>query len=456
MDARFKLTPTQIEDLRKVVYPFCADTDVEQALNRYPGKLGRNDCFPNSYNLNTLTQACLTQVVLENGDYGQSFMLRLIEQKWPAEDLRRGVVGTLPALVRPPRGFDAQIAALTAALDALTQHLPAEPQPGNIGDAVVFKRFCAYRPDIDAMVASLTRYATLKDAHDALHKLQVLGAGWLDAFSPAGGASPAAAADAQSVGPLLTFLARIAQATSVDTGGLSVGATTSFANCSMTAQDASRRLQTGNPDEIAFACATLRALLIRELPAIDGELFAVSREFPLRALCALFVSDPPDATLQAALLAAVDLADMLRRRLMEHGLWQAADLSIYALEHLLAQPSPVLVSSMQKLVPWLLRNLRVLLDSRADGDVVSAMEDAVLRYAMATEPARPSAIAADSAAALATVKTTFMELRRYARSSFLDVDQAMLADFSRLLKLQASLRAVLDRVPPHCDYLIPL
>lgn len=444
MSMTLELTADQIEILRKVIYPHCVEADVEAALSRYPGALGPADCFPKPFTLDTLTASCVTALSLEKDYFARSFILRLIEQKWDAEPVRRGAVEAVPMLVRPPRGFAAQIAALISALDLLTSRIPATPSIGGIGDVTVFRRFCDARDAVEAMIASLERFETLKAAHDGLHMLQVLGAGWLDAFA-------GQKADDASATALLSLLLRVKTVTAVDVADLPTAIIESFARCTAACDDAERRIRTEDSDEIAFACATLRAILIREPPLIDATMFAVSRDFPLRQLCSLFPSDP-DPTARDA---AIDLADTLRRRLMEHALWQSTDLRIYALEQMLAQPSATLLDSLISTLPGVVRDLHILLDPVVAERDIPAMYYAMLRHIMAIDERAPAPVPPPTEK-IEGIRTAFGNLRRCARSAFLDVDQTLRLDFTRLLALKMPLQTILDRVPAHCALMVPI
>lgn len=434
-----ELTDNQVDLLRTLTYPYCVETDVESALSRYPGALGKADCFPTPFTLDTLTKSCVDKLSLEKLYFSRSFILRLIEQTWSAEKMRRGVVAAVPALVRPPRGFDGQIAALVAALAALIETMPANPWTGNVGDAAVFRRFGENRTEIAAVAEALGHLEALKSVHDALHLLQVLGAAWLD--PPAEGrAAPADAA------PLLALLLRV-EAAAVDRAMILPDAlSASCTRCLETSSDARRRIGTNDPDETAFALAAVRAMLIRELPLIDAAMFAISRDLPLRHFCGVFGDSP-------ARDAAVDLGDTLRRRLMEHALWQATDLRLYAIEQILMQPTPA-SGKLMALLPWTVSDLRLLLDPATRDRVVPVMQDAVVRFYGMGGPG-PAPAGGRLTGSLDDVRAAFAALRSAARSAFLEVDQALKQDFASLLALKSPLETILARVPPTWEMMLP-
>lgn len=436
--------PIQLEKLRAATYQFCDAADVELALRRYPGNRGRGDTFPDRFTLDSLTQSCIDVLSRENPYYALSFVLRLIEQKWSSAPLRRSITYALPALVRPPRGFDPQIAAVEKGLGVLAEALPENPGRGSLGDETLFRGICENRGDIEAVASSLERLGALKALHDALHMLQVLGSGWL---SPV--AARPLAGEAASIQALLQGVTAAAAA---DTFGLPPDMTAAFERCRDGAADAARRLGTGDGDEAAFACASLRALLIREPPLIDEAMLALWRDLPWRSFCALFPTDPTSPALVEARDAAIDLGDTLRRRLMEHALWQASDLRVYAVEELLSRPAAPPLADLQPVLLPLLNDLRTLLDPSAVARAVTPMGDAILRHLARTDPGVGRAPPTPDDAG--DLRDAFDEVRRCARSAFLDVDQKLRADLTRLLTLKGPIELLLARVPPHCGFLL--
>lgn len=441
----FATDPAQFKKLRAATYPHCDKADVEQALLRNPGDREPGDTFPNPFTIDSLIGACIEKLSEENPYYGLSFLLQLIEQKWSLDPLRRDITYALPSLVRPPRGFDSQIAALENGLDILVKALPEHPEPGALGDETLFRRVCKNRSAIAAVASSLERLGTLKALHDALHMLQVLGGGWLSS-APARAPSSGEAASIQALLQGVT-------AAAADTVGLPPDMPGSFERCRNGAAEAGRRLGTGDADEAAFACASLRALLIREPPLIDAAMLALSRDLPWRGFCALFPTDPTSPALVAARDGAIDLGDTLRRRLMEHALWQASDLRIYTIEELLSRPSATLLDDLQPVLLPLLTDLRTLLDPSDAARTVSPMSNAILLYLKRTDgpgggrtPSAPD----DSG----NLRDAFDHVRRSARSAFLDVDQTLRADLARLLTLKNPLEVLLARVPNHCEYFL--
>ena len=79
------------------------------------------------------------------------------------------------------------------------------------------------------------------------------------------------------------------------------------------------------------------------------------------------------------------------------------------------------------------------------------MNDAFLRYALATDP---TAHPGPDTGSLEEVRHRFADMRDAARSAFLAVDKALLEDFGLLLALQPVLRDLLSRVPLWCGVVL--
>lgn len=429
------LTGEQVESLRRIARAHCTRADVDQALARYPGALEASSTVPTGNpTMEEIVARCVKEIATESPYFSLSFVLRLIEQTWAAEPVRRDVAASVPALLRPPRRLGAQADRVQAGLAALARCLPPKPSTSGVGDVAVFRRICAVRAELRAAATALARFGALKGLHDALHRLQVHGAAWLDTIPSPGPAFPV---------PLPVLLRGVLEAADPSSPALLPPQAEACARCRDAAADAGRRIATGDPDEAAFAHAGLTALLMRELPLLDAALFDTSREFPLRGFHRLFA----DAAVRDA---AIDLGDTLRRRLMEHGLWQETDLRLYAMEQALLNPAP-LAQMADGLLTWTSANLRVLLDPPEVKRVVAPLIDAFLRYSEASEPGVPPGSVSGS---LDEVRRRFAAMRDAARSAFLEADKDLKEDFGLLLALEPGLRDLLSRVPGFCAELL--
>ena len=239
------------------------------ALARYPGRLDPSDAVP--VGMQTMEQIltyCVRAIADENAYYAHSFALRLIEQTWATEPVRHGVADKLPSLVRPPRSLRAQVDSVAAGLAALAQRLPATPSNSDVGDLETYRRICDARTDLAAAAAALGRLGMLKGLHDALHSLQVLGAAALDIL-PSQMPLPSV--------PLPVLLRAVLAAAADAPADVS-------ARVCATVSEAQRRIATGETNEAAFAYAALTAMLVRELPLLDGALFDTLARVPAARL----------------------------------------------------------------------------------------------------------------------------------------------------------------------------
>lgn len=417
-----------------VVGANCTRDDLVAALALYPGKLVPDDVIVDAIAVGIQLDRCTKQTTSESAYLGASFILRMIELGWAKEAVQTGVVRRVPNLLRPPRVLEDKIAAVKTGLDALTLRLVAAPSRAGYGDPQTFERVCEARDDLANALEALGHFAALKGLHDALHIMQVLGAPWLDSI-----AVPASVVSA----PLQTLIDQAKAEVARPISCLPPGTEECWTRCGETLTEAEHRLGLGIEDERAYAYALLRAMLIEELPKLDLAMFAISRQFPLRRFCSIF----EDAAVKEA---TIDLYDTLRRRMMEHALWQATDSRLYAVEQSLVSPTPSLYGQLARgPLPLAMYALRLLIGPDAAPRVIGPLTDAVTRYVQSSDPGAPAADAAPGS--LDEVCTAFAALRCAARSSFLEVDQALMRDFARLVVLQDGLRALLQRVPEVCQ-----
>ena len=380
---------------------------------------------------------CEDQISREAPYLSQSFVLRLLEQTWTKDLVQTGVVAQVPAVLTAPRNLGRQVGAVKAGLDALLQRIKVDASADDFGDVAAFRSVCTARDQVADAAALLEHLAGLKQLHDSLHLLQVLGTVWLDQIP-----APASTVSA----PLQTLFDGVKAAAGRLSGSLPEEDAACCGRCLQTVLDAERRLATGQPDERDYAYAAMRAMLVHEFPLVDAAMFAVSRQFPLRSFSALF----PDP---ASREAAIDLCDTIRRRLMEHSLWQATDVRLYAVEQSLVTPTGLLLRQLSRgPLKAAMFSLQVLLGEDA-ARILPPVRDAVTRFSSATDPDKPAGGSVTGSAE--EVRSAFAALRDAARSAFLDADRALKSDFDLLLTLLPSLRGLLARVPEVCTLWLP-
>lgn len=442
----------EVEAFRKIIVEFCGEQDVVVALQRYPGSLGPSDLFPNRYTRAELIDACLNGIEKDNAYHKLSFMLRLSEQGWTVEAFRASVARALPTLVRPPRGFAGQIASVAAALVRLAERLPPKPDRTNVVDLATFERLCGRRETIERLASVLEELEALKTLHDGLHMLKVMAADWLDGVAD----DPDGALGASTV---LALLQTIPVTAGRVRPFLSNSGTESCGRCATACATAAAGIAADAPESIAFARGTLVALLLQELPLLDSEMFRVSRDLPLKDFLGLLLEQRVDPAVIAGREAALDMADTLRRRLMEHALWQVQDARLYAAAQALDIQGGAFLDELRRAVVPAIADLRVLLDRADYLRFVAPMNDAMLGYALYADgtatQAGPGGGALPGEDALRNrIEDAFASLRVGAQTAFLTVDGALRQDLSALLSLKADLRALLDRVPSSCAALV--
>ncbi|WP_157091441.1 hypothetical protein [Methylobacterium nodulans] len=445
MTADFELTTVQIDGLRKAIVTYCALSDLEAALNRYPGSLGRAETIPEGQTFERIVQVCLDRIATDQALLVNSFLLRVLENRWSLDPLRREALRTAPILVRAPRKVEGQVTIVADALQALVDALPEKPRADHIGDPVIFTALCEIRDALVALARCFEAFEGLKGLHDGLHTLQVLGASWLDwsqAEEP-----PALLPTA------LALVHRAQQVATASQAGLPPEGVACQERCLRALDRAKTLLTSGQPDAIREARSQLRALLIAEMPHIDEILFGVSRDLPLKSFSAAFTKMSESRNLDRARDAAIDLADTLRRRLMEHAVWQATDLRLYQMEEHLYDPQLGWMVAVTPILTAVRTNLRAV--SAAPNEIQSLtgpMSDALTQYEATVSP---GAAPGEDDPAFARVRECFEDLRASVRGNFLEIDQLLKADFARCAVLKTKLDALLARVPPLCALWVP-
>lgn len=437
LSTSFRLSTTDITNWQAVLVRHCQDEDIDYALDRYPGQLVAGEILPENATLARKIDACIDQIVLENEDFSRSFLLRTLESRWSAEPLRTEIIDKSPALVRPQAGFSAAVQTIRNAIEALLARLSDDPQPGDLGDVRIYTLICKNRDRILNLSRAFLALEAEKSLHDALQQLQVQGSEWLDSAPPE---------DAEEPGPPAAFAGLALgtkQAIEAILADLPAAENARARSCIAALEEAVRRLNSANADEIEFATASLRAMLFRELSAISDVMFQISGDLPLREFRAVFAGQ------DAAIVAAVELCDRLRRRIMAHSLWQACDLKVYAIESLFANPTARLFADLRSHLAVLRVNLGALMAIPLQQPGPTAALDKELRLYDQSLPddAEPETLESVPASWLKALAM----LREGVRSRFLDENQRLKADIGEILTLREPMRLMLRRVSPFCE-----
>ncbi len=435
----FRLTIGEADKWRQQIVRFGDATDLAEALRRYPGALGDND-IALSNDLSVRLEACTRQIALENEDFSRSFLLRVIENRWAVDGLRREIISASPSLVRPTTSFEEPVKTIVEALQALRARVPARPSNTDFGDIRAFSALCLNIAPIRLLESALGELEATKALRDQLHFIQFEGREWLDLQHPGEtSAGPAA--------PLIGLVLTAARAIGATLFDLPMSLQSLAQGCVDACRAAGQRLQSGDADEVAFAIATLRSLLVRDLPQVTVSLFELSRDLPLREFRALFTG------MDQAIVAVVELGDTLRRRLMAQTLWQSADASIYSIEQAISNPTPRLLSDLTDHVLILRHFLRALLAlTPQQRTFAAALQEALLSYdGQLADDAEIEALADVPAAWLQAIE----ELRNGVREKALEESQKLSRDLGQLLALRAPLQAVLQQIPDTCKLMLP-
>lgn len=437
LSTSFRLTPTDITNWQTVLVRHCDNDDIDYALDRYPGQLVAGEVLPDNATLAQKFDACIEQIALENEDFSRSFLLRTLESRWAVESLRTEIIDKSPTLVRPQSGFSASIQVIRAAIEAMLARIADDPQPGALGDVRVYTLICRNRDRILNLSRALVALEAEKSLHDALQHLQIQGDEWLDSAPPddAGEPGPPAALAGLALGAKAAINAILDE--------LPPREGKRARDCIDALDDAARRLGTGQEDEVEFAIASLRAMLFRELPAISDSMFRISGDLPLREFRAVFAGQ------DAAIVAAVEFCDRLRRRIMAHSLWQACDLKVYAIEQLFANPTPRLFADLRSHLAVLRVNLAALMAIPLQQPGPTAALDKELRQYDQSLPddAEPETLDMVPASWLKALSV----LREGVQSRFLSENLRLKADIGEILALREPLKLMLGRVSPFCE-----
>jgi hypothetical protein len=446
------LSPQQLDRLGLEIARVFVLDDFGVVLGRYPGR-GEPATFlpadPAGRPMLFVTSACLKEVDREGTLL--PFLSRVVEHKWEKAAFRSAIFGQVRVLVRPDADSAPHIAAIIAALAALTPILATDPAAGQCGGRATCKFVRDHRPEIDAIVQALDQFEALKILHDSLHVLEVKGSDWLDQVD----------GDAASDLPLPILQAiveAVRNAGTIVKQRVPPAAAASCQRCIDTATDAATRLAANNPDQQDFAVAQLRALVANEPAGLDTCMFGLSRDLPLKQLRGLMESasdlaEPIGGQMAAAAEALDRLSETMRAQILEHALWQATESHIRAVSQLLAHPGPNFLRDLSAEWSAVRQNLQTLVDRSAtdSSPIEAAFNGAIVLYERALPtPGLPTPPGPTAEARLAEMVAAFNDFRAKARLHFLAVDQALKSVFSSLLPLRASLDGVRRRVPNFC------
>lgn len=442
------LTAQQFDELCRVMGDYLKRDDFERVLERYPGKEGPGTCLPDKGAPLEFATSCMKAVKLEGTML--PFLSRVVEQKWKDEKFRASIVGKVRVLIRASAAVEPRARTIADALTALTAALAASPPPQCPG-----RTTCDFvrqsRPAIHTVVGSLDQFDALKTLHDSLHVLQVNGADWLDEDQT----DDTRDLPSENFVEIVGRLRDVAAAVETRLPGEVVEC---CRRCHTIATAAAQRLAAGAQDESEYALAELRALVAREPEIIDEAMFVLSRDLPLRTLRDLIdsgasVPGAPGQQMAEASEALRQMSEALRARILEHALWQATEVRIRALDRILASPTGSFLRDLFTEWSAIRQNLRTLIDAAPNAPAIDLPLNAALvlyERALPTK-GKPTPPGPSPEERLAEIGAAFDEFRLKASVQFLAVDKALKAEFSSLLPLRDSLRALEAQVSLFCD-----
>ena len=441
------LTPQQFDELCRVMGDNLKRDDFERVLERYPGKEGPGTCLPENGAPLQFATSCMKAVAIEGMTF--PFLSRVVEQKWKDEKFRSSIVGRVRVLVRASAAVEPLAGTIAGALTALTAALAASPSPQCPG-----RTTCDFvrqsRPALQIVIGSLDQFDALKALHDSLHVLQVNGADWLDEDQT----EQTRDLPRENFVEIVGRLRDVAAAVETHLAGDVVECRR---RCHDIAASAARRLAAGAEDESEFALAELRALVAREPEIIDEAMFVLSRDLPLRTLRDLIesgasVPGAPGQQMAEASEALRQMSEALRARILEHALWQATETRIRALDRILGNPTGSFLRDLFTEWSAIRQNLRTLIDAAPNVPAIDLpLNAALVLYERALPiPGKPTPPGPSAEERLSEIVAAFNEFRLKASLRFLGVDKALKGEFSSLLPLRDSLRALESQVSLFC------
>ncbi|MBN9090706.1 MAG: hypothetical protein J0J01_27660 [Reyranella sp.] len=451
------LTPQQLDAIGKAIAGTFKLEDFTAVLDRYTG---HGDCAgylparAGECTMVVVTDTCLGEIKREGTLL--PFLSRVVEHKWQDEKFRATIVERARALVRPALEKTPHVTVVVQALNELSGGLAVNPQAGTCqnGQTCTFvrdHRNPAQTGEIDRIVIALDQFEALKRLHDSLHILQVQGADWLDeGEAPSEPTLPLAS--------LKAIVETIRRTANDVQGRVPEEANDICRHCLEIAIHAASALGSSDADQQAFALAELRLLVTEEPPRIDGCIFGLSRELPIKQLRGLLESAigpglPLDGKMQQAAESLDRVTEAMRANILEHALWQVTDIRIAEMARILANPGPGFLNDLSRVWRGVRQTLRTLVDAPEGG---APFMDAALNGAMVLYEAAlptldtPAPSGPSPTERFGEIVTAFTEFRLKTRVHFLAVDQTLKLLFASLLPMRDALKTIRTRVPQNC------
>ena len=451
------LTPPQLDAIGRAIAGTFKLEDFDVVLSRYTGHGDSASYLPAraaECTMIVVTDKCLEEIKREGTLL--PFLSRVVEHKWQDEKFRATIVERVRALVHPTLEKTPHVTVVVQALNELSGGLAIDPKAGTCqnGQTCTFirdHRNPALTGEIDRIIVALDQFEALKMLHDSLHILQVQGADWLDeSESPGEPTLPLAS--------LKVIVETIGKTASDAQGRVPEEARDICRHCVEIATHAGPALGSSNPDQHAFALAELRLLVTEEPPRIDGCIFGLSRDLPIKQLRGLLESAigpglPLDGKMQQAAESLDRVTEAMRANILEHALWQVTDIRIAEMARILANPGAGFLNDLSRVWRGVRQTLRTLVDPPEGGApfMDAALNGAIVLYEGALPtPDNPAPSGSSPAERFGEIVSAFTEFRLKARVHFLAVDQTLKLLFTSLLPMRDALKTIRSRVPQNC------
>jgi hypothetical protein len=452
------LTPQQLDAIGKAIAGTFKLEDFNAVLDRYTGHGDAAGYLParaGECTMVVVTDTCLGEIKREGTLL--PFLSRVVEHKWQDEKFRATIVERARPLVRPALEKAPPVDVVVQAMTELAGGLAINPAAGTCQN----RQTCAFVRDhrsttqtgeIDSIIIALDQFEALKRLHDSLHILQVQGADWLDDDESPGEPTLPLASLQAIVGAIRTTASDVESRVPEDARDIG-------RHCVEVATHAGPALGSGDHNQRSFALAELRLLVSAEPPRIDGCIFGLSRELPIKQLRGLLESAigpglPLDGKMQQAAESLDRVTEAMRANILEHALWQVTDMRIDEMARILVVPGPGFLNDLSRIWRGVRQTLRTLVDPPEGGApfMDAALNGALVLYEGALPtPDNPTPSGPSPTERFGEIVTAFTEFRLKARLHFLAVDQALKLMFTSLLPMRDALKTLRARVPQNCQ-----
>ncbi|MBG0793182.1 hypothetical protein IYY11_07260 [Methylocystis sp. H62] len=446
-----------VESIADAIKPFSGDELMRVAFARYPGPSDPEDTMsPNltpAQNMRNCLRGVNNEVML------RPFLSRVIEDQWRNDALKEALLRKMPDLVLAPIGLQSALQIVSTGVARLLNLIAKNPSFGAVGakqgDEKAFDMVCRHRDAFVQLRDALAHLQALKGLHDALHILQVGSADWLDP-------DPDDDDDPETIVlPLAALAKQASDAELIVTEKIPGLRHDHLMLGQQTAQSLSAisdDLNSASRDAQAAGLEKLRQTLLSLPKEIDGAMFGLSRDLPIRQISRAFgtindLSQSDYAGFDLVQVAMAQLGEALRGRVLEHAMWQATDVSLHALENILGDRDPSFLKPFVQRWQDIRRLVRYLSDAPSVGNSAEALVGMALdAYDRALKTKNAQSVEMSRDEAFEEIVKTFSAFKTTPRERFLAVDKALKEELALIGALQVGLDELLEqRVRETCS-----